>query len=159
MSNEYLKAADNAKRLLAGFKAVADVADAFEKVGSLVQAEKEARNALFELQGQIDIAKAELANVQDAAAKLKQEAMDVLARAKADADASLAIVSKECEKVIAESKAQAAELLADAKAHADAMGAQAAEAIARRDEAAKDLEDLETRLAKARAQAAKLLGS
>ena len=78
MSNEFLQAADDARRMLRGFAAVEQVAKAFEQVGTLQQAGVEAQAALVKLQADLDATRAKVVGAQ-------AEAADVVARAKVDA--------------------------------------------------------------------------
>lgn len=158
MSNEYLKAADDAKRLLAGFKAVADVAEAFEKVGSLVQAEKEAQKSLAELRPELDKVKQQIADGKAKAAELvaaaEKRAEQVVADGQAQADALIASAKASAEKT----QAEAGEYLARAKETVEVTNAEVAEAQAKRDGLATECQLLEGKLEKLKAQAAKLLG-
>ena len=158
MSNEYLKAADDAKRLLAGFKAVATVADAFEKVGSLVQAEKEATKALADINKQLEAARKDLSALGAAAASTKEESEILLAEAKRSAKETVDAATKKANAILAAGNEQrdalvtsAEAMMATARDKAQAYELDVSVKI-------KELADLEEKIEKVRAQAAKLLG-
>lgn len=115
--NELLKAADDAKRLLSGFKAIATVADAFEKVGQLQQAKTEAESSLATLQAAITQAKTEVAHAKTKASDLvaKGEAKaDELLRAAEDA-AKQMLDDAEAKRLVVTEKAEAEQSEADRK--------------------------------------------
>lgn len=156
--NEFLKAADDARRLLSGFKSVAQVADAFEQAGRVVQAKTEAEAKLAFLLTQIETAKVEAEGLaakhaaDESAAQLRTAELVAAAQAKAltiVADAQTAAANTEL--AAEQIKAQASALLAQAQTEVLA-------AVAKREQLEQDCEALEKRLAKAQAQIAKLLG-
>lgn len=158
MSNEYIQAADDANRLLAGFAAVQTVAAAFAKVGSLQQAEEEARAALEVLQAQ-----ALIAGEQRDAAKLEAESLtDRMATLQSDAQAQAFAV-------VTEAQDKADKLVVDAEESAQSTRAAANLYFTRADTEVKGLQelatslrsqvsDLEAKLASVKAQAAALFG-
>jgi esterase/lipase len=104
MSNEYLQAAQDAKRLLSGFAAVATVAAAFEKVGSLQQAQDEAENALAILQGQIAAAKDELAAAGVSLAGVNDAALTATAEAKSTAEHIVFVAQQAADGIVMQAK-------------------------------------------------------
>lgn len=158
MSNEFIKAADDARRLLRGFRAFEEVAAALAKTGEIVQARAEAETALAALQPQI------------------AEARAAVSEAMAQADKILADAREEGERITGAAGAKALVLVADAETSAqnivfEAEGVkvkaeelravahkEAADALDKRDLLAAEVKDLEARAEKARAYLAKLAG-
>lgn len=158
MSNEFIKAADEARRLIRGFQALDSVAAALDKAGAAIQAKTEAEAALSGLHkeiadahAQLDAAKADAkAEIDNAKAKAKKIVDD--AAAKADELILGAQAKLDAERAKYEADVQkAAHDLAAALAAAD-------EAEARRDTALRELADIEAKIEKARAYLAKLAG-
>lgn len=90
--NDYMQAADDARRLLRGFAAVQEVADAFDQVGGLQQAQAEAEAALEKLHaqhlavsGEIAEAREQLAEAINSAAAIQDEAKRVMRDAQDEA--------------------------------------------------------------------------
>lgn len=81
MSNEFLQASDDARRLLAGFAAVQTVADAFAKVGTLQQAQAEAESALASLTDARDAARADLVAARAELDKVTTDTQALVAQA------------------------------------------------------------------------------
>ena len=158
MASDLIKAADDARRLLRGFTALAQVAEALEQVGQLEQRGVEAQARLDALLPQIEVAKTD---VLVAKGKAKQITAD--AEEKATKLVAAAEVSATKTVVKAEDEAQAKQMLAErslaqaADREAAAL-ASAARALETRDALLKECEALEVRLAKAQASVAKLLG-
>jgi chromosome segregation ATPase len=153
---DYLKAAADARRLLAGFKAIDTVAAAFEHVGDLERAGTEAKARLEQLTTENQAAR-------DLLKATKVEAAGV----KAKAAAALDEAQKKAEDIVA--KAQAAAHLiasqgdrdaADAVARAEAVLAAADESAkaitTERDRLQAEVKALEARAEKARQYIAKL---
>lgn len=157
--NEYQKAADDAKRLLSGFKGVAILADAFDKVGSLVQAEKDAKASLEALGLKIAEAQQALADVKSEAANVIATAMseaEVLrTKAKTDADKFLSDAKKAATK--AQTKAE--EKVTWALEREKTVDEAAAEKWAKQEALTKELADLEDKIARAKAKVQELLGA
>jgi chromosome segregation ATPase len=156
--NEFLKAADDARRLLGGFKAVATIADAFEKVGQLQQAQGEAEVALEKLRADIEAAKRDAQTIAEGAAATKAEAEQLISDARWKADETV-------RKLIADAKGKAAQIEEKVNARADAAERRLSEAEARTQALAidaevkqKELADLESRIEQARLSIAKILG-
>lgn len=158
MTNRYLTAAENARRLLANFELVKQVAEAFELVGTLEQATGEARAAH----------EAALAPLQQALAD-RQEAEGQAANARADADAVLfaSAAAKEAAlveatRIVAEANAQAHDIVTQARRVSAADIEDAAERVkaAGITQAAVlvEVEALQAKLDTLKEQATKLLG-
>jgi hypothetical protein len=156
MSNEYLRAAEDAKGLLAKFETVKKVAEAFALVGSLQQAQAEAEAALPKVQAELALARNAVANEQVVLDMIRADAKKITADAKTVADGIVASAQAKADALAAESNAKAA-------AHNEAvLGRQAlaeaeAETVkAQRATLLKEVEDLEARADKARKYLAKL---
>ena len=158
MATDLMKAADDARRILKGFKAFAEVADALEAAGQVEQRTVEAQRVLAEIQPQVAAARAEIDKAQ-------AEAKQVLADAKAQADKLVAKAEDRASEILAAAQAEASQALTDAdQLVAERKGAAVSAAAARdtalvkRDALLKECNELEARLAKAQASIAKLLG-
>jgi len=157
MSNEFIQAADDARRLLSGFRAIETVAAAFEKAGSVEQARAEAEAALAALLPQIEAGKAALAEARVQAKAVAAKAADVEAAASVRAaeitDAALIEAN--------ELKAAAASVLADAKTQVAELVAASDRSLAVATEARNAVEAetmaLQAKLDALKAQAAALL--
>ena len=156
--DEILKAADDARRLLRGFRAFEEVAQALEAAGQAVQTKAEAEAALATLNGELDKAciavceaKAELASVNAATkAKLDKAEADALVVAQTAKDAADRMAA-DARAVMDDAEAKGREIVAQAEAAA-------ADVQAKRDALAAEVDDLEKRAEKARAYLAKLAG-
>lgn len=157
MSNSNLKAADDARRLLRGFAGIAEVADAFERVGSLQQAESECTASLAKLRD-------ELTATHNAIEAAELEALRVRAEAEREAEQAAAAASAKAMALVADAQTQAVniELAAEGiKAQAQALlaaaQAETQQATAKRDALEAECAELDKRAAKARAYLAKLV--
>lgn len=112
---DFLKAAADARRLLAGFKAIDQVAAAFEHVGSLQQATDEAQTQLDKLRAEIDTAKVRLAQLQSDRAQAQKSATSVLMQAEEAARAQRDAASQEAAAVVDAAHQQAADIVAQAE--------------------------------------------
>lgn len=155
---DYVKAAADARQLLRGFRAFADLAEAFDSVGQAIATKAEAEKVTEDLKKDIAKAQAELVAAKDAAKK-------ELAEAKAKADASGRTAEKRAadmiagaDRLAADTKARAEALLAEANARVAVARREADEALAARDAAQRELAEIEGRIVKAKAQIQKLLG-
>ena len=158
MSNEFLQAADDAKRLLSGFAAVATLAAAFEKVGSLQQAQGEAEAALAAMLPKVAEAMAQVTQAEENMRAAEREAMVIVANAKAQA-ADIAIdAQNKADLVLANAESNAAGVRATVQAALDSAEHDIAEAAAKRDAIYAECEALEIRANDARAYLAKLAG-
>lgn len=158
MSNEFLQAADDAKRLLSGFAAVATLAAAFEKAGSLQQAQGEAEAALAAMLPKVAEAMAQVTQAEENMRAAEREAMVIVANAKAQA-ADIAIdAQNKADLVLANAESSAASQRAMVQAALDSAEHDIAEAAAKRDAIYAECEALEIRANDARAYLAKLAG-
>jgi|GEM_PF-3756613 len=157
MTTNFQKTADDARQLLRGFKALSELADAFENTASLVQAAAEGQRQLTKLRADIVGVEADAANVKAAAKKLVDDAkarvekIEVQAR---DTNAELrdnAIAS--AARITAEANEQVRRAIEAAdKAHEELEAASQAKQLAQA-----ELASLEERIAKARAAIFNLL--
>ena len=153
-----IKAADDARRLLRGFKAFEEVAAALEQVGTLEQRAAEAKQVLADLGPKIDAAKAEVIDSQAKAAQ-------ILAAAKTQAEAIAGAAGAKAQAIVADAETRAQNIVFDAegvKVRAEELRAvahaEAAKGLEMRDRLAAEVKDLEARAEKARAYLAKLAG-
>lgn len=158
MSNELIKAADDARRLLRGFQAFAEVGQALELAGTAVQAKNEAERSLIDLRKQIEVAQADLLTANSAATKANEEAKRLLDNAEIAAknttDAAIAdaaALNKAAERSardVADKAGRAVKAAEESAAKADASRAQAESELA----------EIEKKIEAARAKIAKMLG-
>ena len=158
MSTDLIKAADDARRLLRGFGALSQVAEALEAVGQLELRAKEATNILAGLQVQVADAQAALAEHKAAAKHHIESTRDQAGKltAKAEVKASEILGAAQTEAKAFETTAN--ELVTARQAEAVSAAAARDSALVKRDALLKECEALEARLAKAQASVAKLLG-
>ena len=159
MSNEFIQAADDARRLLRGFKAFEEVAQALELTGNVVQARAEAAAALEALQPQVETAKADLAELKAQAKAAKAKSAEALEAAKLQADLVTASAQAKADDLIATAVQALAKAQAEAADVALASVAVHAKAELARDAVAAETTALQAKLDKLKAQAAKLLGA
>lgn len=153
-----LKAADDARRLLRGFKAFEEVANALDTAASLEQRVAEINAAIPGLTAQRDALTVEVAELQARAEKTKQEAKDIAASAK-DAAAGILLDAKtKAEEVETGLKASREQVNANINEMVAAWDTQLTELTAKHEAATKEVKDLETRAEKAKAYLAKLAG-
>lgn len=156
--NKYLTAAENARRLLTNLELVKQVAEAFELVGSLEQATVEAQAAHA----------AALVPLQKAVAD-RQEAEGHAAAARADADqvdvaatAASRAAQSEAASILTNARLEAHDTVAAARQTAKADIEDAAERVKKSNaacaEVAAQVDALQAKLEKLKAQAVKLLG-
>lgn len=156
MATDLIKAADDARRILKGFKAFAEVADALDAAGQIEQRTAEAQRVLADLQPKIEAAKAAVADAEEQASN------------------TLAVASQQAAGLVDSAKVKADRIVSDAQARADRVNATAdtvainagltskkvveevKEALAQRNALAKECDELEARLAKAKAYLATL---
>ena len=157
-TNTYLQAADDALRLLRGFAAVKEVAEAFAQVGTLKQAADEAEAQLAEAQAKIEVAKREVDEARTLSESARGEAAALIADANEKA-ANIVETSREAaDTELRKARAECDELRKDAADHVAAANATVLELAAQRDAIKQETEDLEARLLRARSKAAELLG-
>lgn len=155
---DLIKAADDARRLLRGFRAFDEVAAALDAAGKLDQHAAEMTKQLADLRAAVAEETQLLAMCRDEAAKIKADA-------KVQAEQTTGAASAKAMALVADAQTAAAntELAAEQiKAQASALLAQAQSevmaALTKREQLEADCDVLEKRLAKAQAQIAKLLG-
>ncbi len=158
MSNNFLKAADDAKRLLRGFKAFEEVAAALEMAGIAEQSKAEALKDVESLRAQIASEQAELAaakkDVAEARAKTKELIEQAELKAAALLDQAKQNAISEAEKIRGDADAY----LAAKTAEADRVLNQRREVEACIDSLSVEAKELEARVEKARAYLATLAG-
>jgi hypothetical protein len=153
-----IKAADDARRLLRGFKAFEEVAAALEAAGTIEVRVAEAQKLLADLGPQIDAAKGDLAEVQ-------AQAVQIRTAAKEKAEIIAGTAGAKALTLMADAEAKAQEIVLEAegiKVRAEEVRAvahkEAADALGKRDLLAAEVKDLEARAEKARNYIAKLAG-
>lgn len=160
--NKTQKAVDEVRTFGRGFRALLTLTDRMEEIGNLEQAENElkaSRERLLKEQGEILATSAKAkADGEAAAEKLasdsKTEAARVIDEAKAKAEKTKTDAEANAARVIEKAEAKREQL---ERENAAAEGA-LSDLRARHDALAKECTDLEARLEKAKAQAAKMLG-
>lgn len=152
--SDFIAAADEVRKLLRGFKAVEVVSAALEKVGSIENAGKEAESLLSTVKAEIAKAQEELTLSKADIMNAKEEAKKLAADAKAKVEARMDKVAADAAKMIADANAGQAEAANRIAAANEELGGIKAEC----DVVAKELSELESKLAKVKAQAAKMLG-
>lgn len=157
MSNN-LKAADDVRRLLRGFAGLAEVAEAFERVGTLDQAEAEATKRLAELRAAVAEETQLLAVRRDEAAKIKADAKVQAEQATGAAQAKALTIVADAQTAAANTELAAEQIKAQAQALLAQAQAEVMAALTKREQLEADCDALEKRLATAQAQIAKLLG-
>jgi colicin import membrane protein len=158
MSNEFIQAADEARRLLRGFKSFDEVAQALELTGNVVQARAEAEAALEALKPQIETAKTELAEIKAQAKAAKAKSADAVEASERQADRVLASAQGKADDLMAAAAQAMAKAKADAADLAMAGAAALAKAIEARDAVAAETTALQAKLDTLKAQATALLG-
>ena len=149
-----IQAADEVRKMLRGFKAVEMVSAALENVGSLQNAGKEAEKLLAAIRSDVARAEAALVAANSDVTLVKEEAKKLLADAKRKAEDRLAKADAEIAVRVSDSDA----VVAAAAARAQSLEALAHDAKADVASAQKELEDLNGKIAKAKAGIAKILG-
>lgn len=155
---DLIKAADDARRILKGFKAFAEVADALEAAGQIEQRTIEAQRVLADLQPKIEAAKVAIADAEEQAsntlALASQQASGLVAKAEVKASEILGAAQTKADSLTA----AADRLVAQRQAEATSAAAARDSALVQRNAQAKECDELEARLAKAKAGIAKMLG-
>lgn len=157
MATDFQKTADNARQLLRGFKAVSELADAFENAGSVVQASAEAQRTLDKLRPQVE-------ELQSAVARAKSDAKHLADAAKVKAGALLDTAQATAEAIVQQAEAEAKRVVDEANTAADAASQAADKAHAELEAASQakqlaeqELASIEARIAKAKAAMVQLL--
>lgn len=158
MATDLIKAADDARRLLRGFKAFAEVAEALEAAGQAEQRKLEAETQLGAIKPQIEAAKTDVLVA-------KNKAKEIVSLAEEQAAKRITAAEIKAQQIVTEAHSKAIDIVVAAEVTANnAMVAskkavEATEkAAAERDALLKECQTLEARLAKAQASIAKLLG-
>lgn len=127
---------------------------AISYAAGLEQNTKELEASVTALKATVDLLKAEEQDAKDGIGKALTEAKEIKAGSKANADAAAKAAKEKADAILAEAEGKAANAAAK-QADAEKAASQAlADVVAKQAE----LSDLETKIAKLRAQAAKLLG-
>lgn len=156
--SDYLKAADEARKILRGFKAFEEVATALELAGTSVQAKAEAEAALVGLRSDLAAAGLELGAVYAEAERARVAATKATADAKTAADGIVAGARSKADSIVS-----AAEALVESKAEAGQLAQADADTLlaltgAKVDALLAEVKDLEARAENARAYLTKLAG-
>lgn len=158
MSNDFLKAADDARRLLRGFKAFEEVAAALEAAGIAEQSKTEALKDVESLRVQIASEKAELAAAKKDAAEARAKAKELIEQAELKAAALLEHTQQKAIAAAEKVRGEADAYLAAKTAEVDSVVNQQRKAEARVGSLSVEVKELEARVEKARAYLAKLAG-
>lgn len=155
---DLIQAADDCRQLLRRFQAIEAVATALDAVGSLVQAEKEAKDSLQALNAEVELAKGELS-----ATKLSNKKL--LESLKNKQDAEIAIHTDLMEKSLEGARKQTELIMTDAlekqQIAQDVVNKLQGAALVLSEQnksATEALATLKANVAKVQAQANKLLG-
>lgn len=154
--SDYLKAADEARKILRGFKAFEEVATALELAGTSVQAKAEAEAALVVLRSDIATAVRDVADAKAEAERARVAANKATADAKTAADGIVAGARSKADAIVS-----AAEALAESKAETGQLAQADADTLlaltgAKADALLAEVKDLEARAENARAYLTKL---
>ena len=156
--SKVIKAADDVRKLTKMFQSLADVVEVLDRLGSVEQAEQETMARIDKLNAEADKVKADIADA-------KAQAADIVAAAKVKADETLgeAITAAHGmqENALAELKAAKADadlIVSAAREMLQKAEADAAAAVARRQDTEAEVVELEKRAEKARAYITKLQG-
>lgn len=158
MSTSLLQAADDARRLLRGFKAFEEVAQALEAAGLIEQRTAEAQRTLTDLLPKIESARQALADAEAHAGNALSKAGTLVSEATAEAANITRTARVAAQRLADEAQATAAEREAQATAKVREADVKVAAATAERDAILAEVNRLESRLTSAKAAAAKLLG-
>lgn len=156
--SKYLQAADDARRLLRGFAAVSELADAFEEVGKLEQARAEHEGILVQLRTDLGSIKEQIEQANTELAAVRQDASKTVADAKAIAEGIVSTAQLQADSIAFKADASVIEANDKVAAAVD-QGKQDLEALRLQHEGlAAEVKALEDRVAEARAYLAKLAG-
>lgn len=157
-ATDLLKGADDARRLLRGFKAFEEVAAALEQAGAAVQAREEAEASLADLRGQIVAAGDELEKAQTRVTAAKDEARLIVESSRSAADGIMADAARKAESLQAQGEAAAAAAREVCSAEYAAAQVKLQDMKDEAEALAAEVKALEARAEKARAYLAKLAG-
>lgn len=153
-----IKAADECRKLLRGFQAFEEVANALEQVGSLERAGNELQAKVAQLGDQVKQATGEIAAA-------KEEAERVVSEAKEEATKLKKAATERAEEILAKAEKDAVAAIERAGKKSEGLEEAAAALRAEvnnlqssRDGLANDVAELEKKLAKLRSQAAAIAG-
>ena len=156
--NKTLKAADEVKKLHRMFQSLGEVVEVLDRIGSVEQAEQEARARVEAanreadaIKGMVDDAKAKAKAIKDASDKLEQEASQHIEILKAAAH-------DEATAIVAEAKGEADKLIEAARVQVEAAESRAQACAIDVEVKTKELAELDAKIAKAQAQINKILG-
>ena len=157
--NKTLKAADEVKKLHRMFQSLGEVVDVLDRIGSVEQAEQEARARVEAANREADAIKGTVDAAKAEAERLVEEAGVEAAAILADAEAKKQQAWADAERISDIASREAANVIADAEARRVAAENEAALARDSETVARSELADLEKKIEAARARIAKLLES
>lgn len=156
--NKILKASDEVKKLHKMFQALGDVVEVLDNVGSLEQAEAEAKARIAKISQDVEEARLK---IDEANKKAEQIVTDSQAKAEQlllSAEESARQLIADADIKVSQANASADAILATAKLGVDNCTQECAEIKARHDAFELEVVELEKRSAKAKAYLAKLAG-
>lgn len=156
--SKYLKTADDARRLLRGFAAIGELADAFEEVGKLEQQAGELGKQLIDLQAARDKLAEETDSARSVLSDLKKDAAGTVANAREIAQGIIDASKKDAAGMKDKAAAIVAAAVAEAQTIRDALAAEREAHGHTMAEIAAEVADLQAKAEKARAYLAKLQG-
>lgn len=155
--NKTLKAADEVKKLHRMFQSLGEVVEVLDRIGSVEQAEQEARARVEvanreadTIKGTVDAAKAQAKAIKDASDKREAEAAQHIEILKAAAD-------DEAKAIVAEAKGEADKLIEAARVQVEEAESKAQACAIDVEVKVKELAEIEKKIEQARARVAKLL--
>lgn len=152
------QSADDARRLLRGFKAFEEVATALDNAATLEQRESELKTSIEVLSKERDGLAGEVREAKERVAKARDAANTTLDKANAAAEAARNDAATAAFELITKAREEASTIVSAAQAAADTLSRQATEVAAVRDKLAAEVKDLEARAEKAQAYLKKLAG-
>lgn len=152
------QSADDARRLLRGFKAFEEVATALDNAATLEQRESELKTSIEALSKKRDRLYSQTNQAEAELSVARGMAKETLDKAKADADVIVGQAIRQAADLTSQAKNEASTIVSAAQAAADTLSRQATEVAAVRDKLAAEVKDLEARAEKAQAYLKKLAG-
>lgn len=146
------------KKIIELFAPINDAISIIEKVATLEQAENEAIQRIDKLRKEAAKLEANNKNAQTIAEGLINEASARAAALGEAADAEMVMTKNKAAAILADARSKVQALTEEAEAKCKALQSDAVAAAERTAAANKELADLESKIAKAQAQIAKLLG-
>jgi DNA repair exonuclease SbcCD ATPase subunit len=157
--SDLFKSAESVRKMLRGFKAIEEVAEAMEAVAVLEQRRVEAERVLPGLQEQRDTLVAQAESAKQAL----NDTQVAINNAQAEAVATVAAIKREATDasatLVAEAQAQARDIVLAAEARVTEAEEKLVAVTRTKAELEQDCAELEKKMGKLRAQAEKLLGS